>query len=70
MSETLKTGGEKSQENTEASRLKVLTNMSDKFDPKKAKSLAEKDEAKNQKPLYQLTPKFPPQNPKRNLLKN
>lgn len=48
MSETLKTGGEKSAENIEkASHLEVLTEMSGKFDPNKAKSLAERDRPKS-----------------------
>ncbi len=48
MSEALKIGGEKSAENTgAASHLEVLTEMSDKFDPNKAKSLAERDKPKD-----------------------
>lgn len=46
MSETLKTGGEKSAENTGASHLEVLTEMSDKFNPERARSLKEKDKNK------------------------
>ena len=44
MSETLKTGGEKPAENTEAmNRLEILTEMSDEFDPDKARDLIERD---------------------------
>lgn len=46
MSETLKTGGEKSAEIAGASHLEVLTEMSGKFDPEKARSLAEQDKPK------------------------
>lgn len=47
MSETLKTGGEKSAENAGATgHLEVLTEMRGKFDPNKAKSLAERDKPK------------------------
>lgn len=47
MSETLKTGDEKSAENAgAASHLEVLTEMSGEFDPNKAKSLAERDKPK------------------------
>ena len=46
MPETLKTGGEKSVEGTGASHLEVLTEMSGKFDPDKARSLAEQDKPK------------------------
>lgn len=48
MPETLKTNGENSVENTEATNhLKVLTEMSGRFDPNKAKKLAEQDKPKN-----------------------
>jgi len=48
MSETLKAGGEKSAESIEkASHLEVLTEMSDKFDPDKARSLVEQDKPKS-----------------------
>lgn len=44
MSETFKTGGEKSAENVEAtSQFEVLAEMSDGFDPDRARSLAERD---------------------------
>lgn len=65
MSETLKTSGEKSQENTEASRLKVLTKMSDKFDPEKARSLAEKDEAKKPETTISTHPEVPSTKPEK-----
>lgn len=49
MSETLKTGGEKSAENVgAASHLEVLTEMSGEFDPNKARSLAERDKQKTE----------------------
>lgn len=48
MSETLKTGGEKSTENVEAtSHPEVLTELRGKFDSNKAKSLAERDKPKS-----------------------
>lgn len=44
MSETIKTGGEESAENVEAtSQFEVLTEMSGQFDPDRARSLAERD---------------------------
>lgn len=43
MSETLKTGGEKSAESAGVAHLEVLTGMSGKFDPEKARSLTEQD---------------------------
>ena len=50
MSETFKTGGEKPAENVgTASHLEVLTGMSGKFDPNKAKSLAERDKPESAK---------------------
>lgn len=46
MSETIKSGGEKAAENAGAGHLEVLTEMSGKFDPNKARSLAERDRPK------------------------
>lgn len=49
MSETLKTGGEKSAENVEAtSQFEVLSEMSGGFDPDKARRLAERDKQKTE----------------------
>lgn len=49
MSETFKTGGEKSAENVgAASHLEVLTEMGGEFDPNKARSLAERDKQKTE----------------------
>ncbi len=47
MSETLKTGGEKSAESTVSSHLEVLTEMSGKFDAEKARRQVEQDKPKN-----------------------
>ena len=46
MSENLKTIGENSAENTNETHLKVLTEMSGKFDANKARALAEQDKSK------------------------
>lgn len=46
MSETLKTSGESSAENTGENYLKVLSEMSSKFDANKARTLAEQDKPK------------------------
>ena len=49
MSETFKTGGEKSAKNAgAASHLEVLTEISGEFDPNKARSLAERDKQKTE----------------------
>jgi len=49
MSETIKTGGEESAENVEAtSQFEVLTEMSGQFDPDKARRLAERDKQKTE----------------------
>ena len=49
MSETIKTGGEESAENIEAtSQFEVLTEMSGQFDPDKARRLAERDKQKTE----------------------
>lgn len=64
MPETLKTSDEKSAENTGSNRLQVLTEMNSKFDPEKAKTLAEKDRAKKSETATSTHLEVVPEKPK------